>query len=584
MKKQIDVKANESWDLDNIYPSFHVWLTDYKRIENLINNFSSYQKKVAKNLFEVITELLAIEKQLDKLVMYSKLKYDLNCLNDENNSCYNKIQSIMDLFNYKTDFVIIEIIKMSDSALLELYKKDLRLLPYQFLINKKRMNKKHYLSLKEENILSLSDNIRNTQDRIFDKLNDADVNFGMINNIELTHGNYHNFITDNDQNNRKLAFEMYHQYYQNHSNTLSECLISQVKNNIFESKIRKFSSPLAMHLNPDQVSINTYDNIIKSVHNNLNLLQDYMQIKKDALKLDGLNMYDIYVPLNSPNEKTYSYEEAKSMVLNSLKPMGDEFMSIAASGLNDNWVDVYPAKGKKSGAYSTGSYDTKPYILMNFNNSFRSIETLAHELGHSMHSYFSNNNQPYQYCDYSIFLAEIASNTHELLLFDYIKKQSESNKEKKYIIELILDSFKASIFRQTQFAEFEKIIHDHEQDNKVLTNQTITDIYFELNKLYYGPVVNQNEQIRYESLRIPHFYRSFYVYKYAIGLAIAHIFAKNIIDNKPEAVENYLTLITAGDSKYPLEVLKDAKINIENVIDDALNIMHSYLEEYKKLN
>ncbi len=577
------IKITERWDLDNIYPSFAVWKSEYNNLLKKIDNFSSYHKQIKNKLYDAITELHSIERQLSKIYLYPKLKYDLDCLNNDNIMYFNQVNDLISQYSFKTNFFTIELLKISNSDLNQLFINNPKLKEYEFIIEKIRNEKKHYLSLKEENIISLTDQVRNTQERIFDKLNDADVNFGLINGVELNHGNYHNFITSVDVNVRKDAFTMYHQYYKNHFNTLSECLITQVKNNLFLSKTRKYKNPMNMYLDSDKINNRLYINLIKSVHKNLNLLHEYLKLKKDELNIKEMHMYDMYVKVNEPLDKKYTYEEAKDIVLNSLKPFGDELVNIASIGLNNNWVDVYPNKGKTSGAYSSGCYDTKPYILLNFNHTFSSVETLAHELGHSIHSYYSRVNQPYQYSDYSIFLAEIASNTHELLLFNYLLQNSNSKQEKKYILEIILDSFRASIFRQTHFAEFEMIIHDRELNNDTLTNQGIIDIYYDLNKKYYDKVLFQDELIKYEALRIPHFYSSFYVYKYAIGLAVAHVFASRIINNKTNAINEYIDFISAGSSKYPLDVLKRAGIDVNSVVDDAFKLMKHYLDEYKKL-
>lgn len=580
-----NTNKNYKWDLESIYPSFHVWEEDYGKLIKALEKFTKYQGKVSKQLLKVLIDLIKIERLLSKLYLYAKLNYDLNCLDETNNIYYNKALSLYDLYSTSTSFVEIEILNINDSDMERLYNDYPELKDYKSLIEKIRVEKEHYLTLKEEELLAKSGTILDTNSRIFDKINDADCDFGFIEKEELTHGNYGIYIKKPDQKIREQVFTQYHEYYKKLSNTISECLITQVKGNILQANIRKFTNPLAMYLNPDKVNTSIYENLIKTVRANIILLDEYLEIRKNELNLDKLHMYDLYVPLNQDVERKYTYEEAKEIVLNSLKPMGNEYLNIAKNGLDNNWVDVYPTKGKTSGAYSSGCYDSKPYILMNFNETLRSVETLAHELGHSMHSYYSRENNPYHYSDYSIFLAEIASNTHELLLFDYLLKNSNDVKMNKRIIETILDSFKGSIFRQTQFAEFEKIIHDQELNNNPLTSNKILDIYYELNNDYYGRYVVNDELIKYECLRIPHFYSSFYVYKYAIGLSIAYTFAKRIINEEENAVENYLKFISSGSSKYPLEVLKDCGIDLDktNIVEEALNIFNDYLEEYKDL-
>ena len=577
--------SKEMWDLDKIYPSFHVWEKEFDKCKEEITDFIKYKKIIKSNLYEVISKLFQIDRNISKLFAYAHLNYDLDSLNDTNNLMMSKIQGMLDIYSVNTDFVNNEINKFTNKDLDKQFQLYDGLDEYRFIIENIRRNKKHMLSLKEENLLSLSGTIHDTQSRIFDKLNDSDSLFGIINGTELTHGNYHNFIISKDRNIREEAFTKYHEYYKNHSNSISECLITEVKNNILMAKIRKYSDPLSMYLDGEKVKPKIYDNMIKSVNNNLDIFYEFLKVRKNELNLEELHMYDLYVPLNEDISHEYSYEEAKDIVLESLKVMGLEYYNIAKDGLNNNWVDVYPSKGKTSGAYSSGTYDTKPYILLNYNKTLNSVETLAHELGHSMHSYYSRVTNPYQYSNYSILLAEIASNTHELLLFDYLLKTSSDKKMKKRILEIILNSFKSSIFRQTQFAEFEKIIHNNEQNNEPLTTNSILDIYYDLNKKYYGDIVVSDELIKYESLRIPHFYSSFYVYKYALGLGVAYIFAMKIINKEENAVNNYLKFIKSGGTNYPIDILKSCGIDLESkdVIDDALKIFAKYLEEYKKI-
>ena len=576
---------DDRWDLDKIYPSFHVWNQEYDCLKERIDKYKKYKNDVKNNLFESLTELIDLERIISKLYVYAKMNYDLNSLDENNNELLNKITNLLDIFSFETNFFELEVLKISDKQLTELYKNNDKLSEYKELIDKIRLEKKHFLSEKEENILSLSSTIRDTNSRVFSKLNDTDCYFGKVNDEELTHGNYSNFIRHNDREIRESAFTLYHEYFKKRQNAISECLISEVKNNIFISNIRKYKSPLEMYLNSDKVDPKIYTNLIKSVRKNIPLFNEYLDLKKSELGLKELHMYDLYVPLNKEENTEYSYEEAKNLVLESLKVMGDEYYNIAKDGLNNHWVDVYPSKGKMSGAYSFGHYETKPYILMNYNKTLNSVETLAHELGHSMHSYYSNKYNPYHYSDYSIFVAEIASNTHELLLFDYLLKTSKDKNMKKTIIETILESFKGSIFRQTQFAEFEKEIHDLEFNGEVLTNNKLLNIYAKINEDYYGKSVIQDELIKYEALRIPHFYSSFYVYKYAIGLAVAYVFASRIINQEEKSVENYLNFLKSGSKKYPLEVLKDAGIDLskQDVINEALVLFKKYIEEYKKL-
>ncbi len=338
-----------------------------------------------------------------------------------------------------------------------------------------------------------------------------------------------------------------------------------------------------MSLNNDNIKEQVYTDLITSVHNNLPLLHKYYDLKGKANGIKHQHMYDLYVKSGEYNRK-FTFDEAEKIVKESIKVLGSDYANNYAKAFSEHWIDVYYRKGKYSGAYSSGTYDTYPYVLLNFKDDFESIETLAHEMGHSMHSYYSCKNNPYHLSSYPIFLAEIASNVNELLLFDYMLKTSQDKNEQKYILETILDSFRGSIFRQTQFAEFEKILHDNYEKNSALTTEEITNIYYDLNKLYYGDNIISDDLIRYEGLRIPHFYSSFYVYKYATGLAIAYIFASRILNKEKQSLENYLKFLSIGGTDYPLNVLKSCGIDFScQIVDEAMGIFNKYLQEYEEL-
>ena len=427
----------------------------------------------------------------------------------------------------------------------------------------------------------------NSPQNTFGMLSNADLKFESTvdkdgNEHNISHGTFIPLLKSKDRVLRKNVFENYYKTYIDHKNTFAMLINSEVKKNIFYSKVKNFPSSIEASLFSNNVPLSVYDNLIESVHKYLPSMYKYIKLRKAVLGLDEIHMYDIYTPIVSNFDKKYNYEEAKEIILNALKPMGDDYTAIVKKGINEKWIDVYENQGKRSGAYSFGSYDSKPFILLNYQDTLDDVFTLIHEMGHSVHSYYSKTNQEYHYANYSIFVAEVASTTNEALLNDYFIKNAKTKEEKLYILNHYLEQFRGTIFRQTMFAEFEKEIHNIAESGEAITCEKLCEVYGNLNKLYYGEDIVNDENIKYEWARIPHFYYDFYVYQYATGFSAAIAFAKNILDGK---TEDYLNFLKSGSKDYPINILKNAGVDMAegNAVESALEIFDKLVDEMAEI-
>lgn len=579
----------ETWDLTPIYKSRKLWYEDYELLSKEINALKEDNAFInnGKSLYEKLESVNSLERRVYRLYIYVKLMKDATGEDNEVNKMFQSAENLFSLYVSKTSYVSVMLKKLNKSVLEKLKKENPNLEEYRHFFEVLLKDKRHILSLKEEKLLANSEVIRMGGEKTFEALDYVDVKFKSIlvdnQKKELDHSNYNLFIKNKNNLIRRSAFNNYHQFYKKHSATLGISLLNSLKNDSFVAKTRKYKNTLEMAMDTDDIKIKIYKDIIKSVHKNINLLHDYLNLKKIANKLEEQHMYDVYLTSAKYDQK-FTYEDAQNIILESVRPLGETYYKDYQNAFKEHWIDPFYRKGKYSGAYSSGSYDTYPYVLMNYKDDFRSIETFAHEMGHAMHSFYSNKNNLYQNASYPIFLAEIASNVNEILLFNYMIKNAKNIDEKRFFLEIILDSFKSSIFRQTQFAEYEMIVHNKIDNNESLSSKDLTDIYYDLNKYYYGHSVISDDLIRYEALRVPHFYSAFYVYKYATGLALAYVFANRILNNEKDALENYLKFLKSGGKDYPLNILKDCGVEVnENLINEAMEIFKKYIAEYKEL-
>ncbi len=589
--KRSEIDEKYKWDLTKIIKDDKEYQDYIKKINKLSDDILKMKGSILDNS-DTLKKYLKISNEmnllLERLYIYSFLEY----YSDTTNSHYKEKSLIAEKLNddisKKLSFVEVELLS-KDFDYVKSLLVDNELKEYEFYFEKLFRYKNMTLSEAEERIVTEATAAFGTGHNTFNEIDNSDVSFGTI-NIDgkeevLTHSNFIKYLKNKDGNIRKKAFKKYYQYFIDRKNTIASCYTGQIKENFFVSNIRKFDTPLEYSLYKDNIDKKLYFNLIDVCHEKRELMYDYLKLRKEYLKLDEMHMYDIYVDLVDDNEEKISYEECKNIIFDALKPLGDNYLNDLSKAFSDKWIDVMPNEGKRSGAYEWNTYRIDPYVSINYENNMDSVNTLAHELGHAMHSYYSDKSNSYLYNAYPIFLAEIASTVNEVLLNEYLINNAKDKNEKIKYISKFLNEVRTTIFRQTKFAEFESIMHDKYKNNIPLTEKEFSNTYYELNKLYYGDNIISDEEIRFEWSRIPHFYTSFYVYKYATGLSAALIIASNILSNKPNAVENYMKFLSSGSSKYPLEILSNCGIDItdKKVLENAFNLFESRLNELKEL-
>lgn len=591
-KTRDEIETKYTWDLTLIYKTDKDFEKDYEKVSKEINDITKYQGilvKSASNLLGYLKLSNELERKLYKLYYYANLKNDQDTTNTKYQAMLGKVKNLLTKFEELDAYAEPELMSIDYSIIEKYYEEEKELKEYEFVLSNLFRFKKHILSKEIEEVLSSLSNSLNNSSETYELLTDSDMKFGKIldeNNeeVELTESNYSVFLHSKDRRVRKEAFNKILTTYGEYKNTISSTFAGNVDTLTTLAKLKKYDSSLEAALFSDNVDKEVYNNLIKTVKDNLNVLYKYFKLKKDFLKLDEFHLYDQYVDLVEENTKKYTFLEAKDLVIEALSVLGEDYIKNLNKAFDERWIDVYNNKGKRGGAYSSGFYDTKPYVLLNYEGTINDVSTLAHELGHSMHTYYSCLNNPYQYSSYKIFVAEVASTVNELLLnFHLLNKGSKE--DKKYILSNLMNLFKATIYRQTMFAEFERDMHNLKEQGGVLTNEVLCDNYYKLNLDYFGPDVVVDDEIKYEWERIPHFYYNFYVYKYAIGLSCACYIVDNILNKKEHALENYLKFLSSGGSDYPINELKIAGIDVtkKDVIESAIKMFDSFIEQFKEL-
>jgi oligoendopeptidase F len=590
IRERSEISEEMRWDLHKMYEDEQTWEDELKSVKNRIREITELRGtlKDTDSIANIIRLTDEISRVLERVYTYSHLRHDEDLRNRRYQELHDRAVNVMVKLETAGSYIIPEILELPKKKLEELLEEEeLRFarVPLREIIRKKD----HFLSRKEEKLLAMADDALETPSKAFKMLNDADLKFPRIKDqegkeVELSHGRYISFMTSDDREVRKNAFEALYSVYDQHKNTFASLIEGELKKRMFRARARKYSSSLEASLDSDEVTVDVYDSLIKAVRKHLPSMYDYLDIRKSVLDLDQVHYYDVYTPLVKDFDRKIPYEEAWDMVITALEPLGDEVASILKKARENRWIDVYENRGKRSGAYSSGCYDSPPYILMNYEGKVNDVFTLAHELGHSVHTYLANENQPHITADYRIFVAEVASTVNENLLLRHLSDIWTSKEERIYLTNHHLDSFKGTVFRQTMFAEFEKEIASIVENDQPLTADGLSEVYGKLNEDHFGPRTFHDRQIDLEWARIPHFYYNFYVYKYATGYSAATAISKGIVEGKLD-LDDYLGMLKKGGSEPPLDLLKGAGVDLSTPapIDEGLNLFDSLVEDLDAL-
>ena len=569
LKTREQIEDKYKWKLDKIYKDSSAWEDSFNKIKEQSKLLSEFQGKLSDNskILEYLKEDEKISVEAEKLFVYAHMKSDEDTANHENQARMNKVDQFMAEFASYNAFFVPEILSLSEDNLRKLIKEDENFKKYAFLIENILKEKPHILTKESEELLALASDCLDAPSAIHNMLTNADMTFEKIKNedgkkVELTEGNYSSFIKSKDRKVRKEAFKTLFGKYKSLENTLSTTLTSSIKAFNFSAKVRKYNSPLEASLSPNDIPVSVYKNAIDTINENLSSLHRYVKTKKKLLKVNKIHMYDLYVPVIETEKENVQFDEAVKVANDALKVLGTEYLDIFNEGINSGWVDIYQNKGKRGGAYSWGGYETMPYVLLNYNYELNDISTLVHEMGHSIHSYYSRKNQPYIYAGYTLFCAEVASTTNEALLIHYQIENEKDKNKKLYLINQELEQIRTTVFRQLMFAEFELITHDKLNEGTSLTAADYNKIWHDLNVKYFGPDMVVDEEIDIEWSRIPHFYSDYYVYQYATGYAAASAFANSILSGKEGATLKYKGFLKRGGSLHPIDILKEAGVDM----------------------
>ena len=593
LKTRKEIDAKYKWNIENMYSDSKLWEEDFQKVKMLADEFVDFSGKFTESANQLLASLKAadeIGQIIEKLYVYSKMKLDEDNTVSQYQEQNGRVMGLLAEVGAKMSFYTSELLSQPEEKILGFIDENPELELYRLALMDTLKQKKHVLSKSEEALLAKLSEVTDNSNNIFSMLNDADMKFGTIKDengeeIEVTHGSYISLMESHDREVRKAAFDAVYNTYKGHINTLSALYNTSVKNDVITSQIRNYGSSRKRALEPNEIPESVYDNMIDVVHEYLPVMHDYVALRKDILGYDELHMYDVYVPLVKVPEKEIPFEEAVEMMNKALAPLGDDYLKIVNKGVKDRWIDVYENTGKTSGAYSFGSYDSYPYILLNYTGRLQDVLTLVHEMGHSMHSFYTRTNQPYTYGNYSIFVAEVASTVNECLLLHHLLQEEQDKDMKRFILNRFIEEFRATVFRQTMFAEFELNAHRFVEEGGSLTSDWLSEEYDRLNTLYFGDAMCHDDLIKYEWSRIPHFYRAYYVYQYATGFSAATAISEKILKEGNMAVESYKEFLSMGSSAYPVEELKVAGVDMttKEPLIEAMEMFKSLVEEFKSL-
>lgn len=590
-RKDIDVK--DTWNLESIYANNELWEADYAALEKDAAEFAKLKGAIEADVSKIPAVLDAyygLHRRLSKLSVYARMRFDQDTTDSTYQTMSAKIGSLGVKIGAASAFVEPEILSYSKEQLEAAEKENERTAYYGRKIEEMLRGQEHTLDAEKEELLAAAGDMAEAPDDIFSVLMNADMKYPDIvledgTHLPLTNSTYISYMESPDRAVREGAFKTLYGQIASLKNTFAAIYRGNLKQAKFYAQSRKYSSARAMYLADSNVPESVYDNLLSAVHEALPMMYRYVAVRKKVLGVDKLHMYDVYTPIVAAQNQTYEFEQAKQMVLEALKPMGEDYLSHAREGLENRWIDIYPNKGKKGGAYSWGCYDSQPFILLNYTKNLDSVFTLIHEMGHSIHSYYSRTAQDYAYSDYKIFVAEVASTCNECLLMHDLLEKTTDKEQRKYLLNHYLDSFKGTLFRQTMFAEFEKTAHEYCAQGKPLTAEALSQMYLELNQKYFGPDMEKDEEIAYEWMRIPHFYTPFYVYQYATGYSAAVALSAKILKEGKPAVDAYMSFLKGGESKDPIDLLKMAGVDMttEKPVADALTLFGELVAELEAL-
>ena len=591
-KLRSEIKEEDKWDLTGLYKTEDEWNKDYDELQGLISKFDDFKGKLnnSKDILKYFEFNNEVNLKLENVCVYTYLKFDEDTTNTHFQELKGRADNLLSEFSLVSSFVMPELCKLSKDDIEKFMAEEEGLRKYKYDFDCILRIKNHVLSDKEESLLSNLEKPMSVSEEVSSYLRDADMKFSPIkdedgNEVELTNTNYERFITSKDRNVRKSAFLTLYKSYEELIHTFASAYQGKVSLANRMAKIRGYKGAREAALDSNFVDNKIYDNLVATVNKHLDIMDDYYAMKREVMGLPEIHIYDIYSRLVPSYDKKYTFEEAKNIVLEALSVLGDDYVNNLKKAFDERWIDIYPNKGKTGGAYERGCYKTHPYVLLNFNGKFNDVSTIAHELGHAMHSYYSDKNNDYAHHQYEIFVAEVASQVNEILLAKYLLNKSTDRNEKLYILDNLMETFKGSIIRQTMFAEFEDLMHKEEAKGTVLTSDFLSDNYYKLYQKYSGKNMISDKEIRYEWARIPHFYYDFYVYQYSTGLASACFIANNILNKKEGFLEKYLKFLSLGGSMDSVDELREAGVDISKpeVIEEALNMFKETIEEFKNI-
>ncbi|WP_110113384.1 oligoendopeptidase F [Bacillus sp. CGMCC 1.16541] len=588
-----EIKVEDTWRLEDIFATDNEWDKEFDEVKALIPQMEQYQGKLgesADKLYEALQQQDELTMRVSQLYTYAHMRYDQDTTNSFYQGLDDRIKTLYTQISSALSFITPELLAIEEEKIQQFLTEKEELKLYEHALDEINRQRPHVLGASEEALLAEASEVLGASSNTFGMLNNADLEFPEIkdengDDVEITHGRYIRFLESEDRRVREDAFKAVYKTYGNFKNTFASTLSGTVKKDNFNARVRNYDSARHAALSNNNIPEEVYDNLVSTVNDHLHLLHRYVDLRKKVLGVEELHMYDLYTPLVKDVKMEVPYEEAKEYLLKGLKPLGEDYLNVLREGFENRWVDVHENKGKRSGAYSSGTYGTNPYILMNWQDNVNNLFTLAHEFGHSVHSYYTRQTQPYPYGDYSIFVAEVASTCNEALLNDYLLKTIDDEKKRLYLLNHYLEGFRGTVFRQTMFAEFEHDIHVRAQNGEPITPELLTNVYYDLNKKYFGDNIVIDEEIGLEWARIPHFYYNYYVYQYATGFSAAAALSKQILEEGEPAVTRYVDFLKAGSSDYPIEVLKKAGVDMTTAapIKEALAVFEEKLTEMEQL-